>query len=63
MTQAIGPITMVSVFNGFIDLICFKNLHPKVNDLFEQNKCCSTFILNYSDSVRGGRLKQHVKSM
>lgn len=47
MTQAIGPITMVSFFNGFIDFICFKSLHPTVNNSFEQNKCYSTFIIEW----------------
>lgn len=45
MTQAIGPITMVSCFHGFVDFICFKSLHPTVNNSFEQNKCYSTFII------------------
>lgn len=54
MTQAIGPIAMVSFFNGFIDFICFKSLHPAVSNSFEQNKHYSTFILS------GGFLILHV---
>lgn len=38
MTQGIGPITVVSFFNDFIDFICFESLDPTVSNSYEQDK-------------------------
>jgi len=64
MTQAVGPITMVSFFNGFIDFICFKSLHPTVNNSIEQNKYYSTcvtrwWISNLAGVVWLGSMRMH----